>query len=119
LTIIRPHINRTSDLIAKSTIQTINNYQVQTITYDNGKEFTQHNLVAESLNTEIYCASSYACYQRGINKNMNGLIRQYLPKSMSLDNVSIEQTQFIEQRLNNRSRKILGFKAPIRELSES
>ncbi len=118
LTIIRPHINRKSQLIAQSTIQALKDYQVHTITYDNGKEFAQHNLVAQALNTEIYFAKSYASYQRGTNENMNGLIRQYLPKSMPLDNVSMEQTQFIEDRLNNRPRKVLGFKTPLEVLSE-
>ena len=117
LTIIRPHINRKSDLIAQSSINALKDYEVHTITYDNGKEFAKHQLVAEALNTDIYFAKPYASYERGTNENMNGLIRQYLPKSVRLDTVSIEQTQLIEDRLNNRPRKVLGYQTPLEVLS--
>ena len=50
---------------------------------------------------------------RGTNENTNGLIRQFLPKSMRLDNLSDELVQSIEDNLNNRPRKVLGFKTPL------
>lgn len=117
LSIIRPHRNRKSSLIATSSIDALKDHEVQTITFDNGKEFAKHHLVAEALNADIYFAKPYASWQRGSNENMNGLIRQYLPKSVVLDTVTIEQTQFIEHRLNNRPRKVLGYQTPLEVLS--
>ena len=117
LCIIRPHCNRKAPLIAQSSIEALKSYQVETITYDNGKEFAKHQDVADALNVDVYFAKPYASWQRGTNENMNGLIRQYLPKSVRLDNVTIEQTQFIEERLKNRPRKILGYQTPLEVLS--
>lgn len=117
LSIIRPHVNRKSNLMAQSSIQALKGHEVHTITYDNGKEFAKHKEVSEALYADIYFAKPYASYQRGTNENMNGLIRQYLPKSVRLDTVSIEQTQFIEHRLNNRPRKVLGYQTPLEVLS--
>ena len=90
---------------------------VQTITYDNGKEFSEHERIAKCLNADIYFAEPYSSWQRGSNENMNGLIRQYLPKSMPLDGIDKCTTDFIEQRLNNRPRKGLGYLTPIEVLS--
>ena len=63
-------------------------------------------------NVEVFFADPYCSNQRARNENTNGLIRQYLKKSMRLDNVSDEQIKFIEDRLNNRPRKSLGWKTP-------
>lgn len=117
LCVIRPHKNRRAPLIASSSIKALKPYDVHTVTYDNGKEFARHNEVAEALNIDVYFAKPYASWQRGTNENMNGLIRQYLPKSVRLDDVTIEQTQFIEERLNNRPRKVLGYQTPLEVLS--
>ena len=117
LSIIRPHVNRKSDIIATSSIDVLKAHEVHTITYDNGKEFAKHKEVSKALGADIYFAKPYASWQRGSNENMNGLIRQYLPKSVRLDTVTIEQTQFIEQRLNNRPRKVLGYQTPLEVLS--
>ena len=117
LSIIRPHVNRKSDLIATSSIDVLKAHEVHTITYDNGKEFAKHKEVSKALGADIYFAKPYASWQPGSNENMNGLIRQYLPKSVRLDTVTIEQTQFIEHRLNNRPRKVLGYQTPLEVLS--
>ena len=117
LSIIRPHVNRKSDIIATSSIDALKAHEVHTITYDNGKEFAKHKEVSKALGADVYFAKPYASWQRGSNENMNGLIRQYLPKSVRLDTVTIEQTQFIEQRLNNRPRKVLGYQTPLEVLS--
>jgi IS30 family transposase len=118
LCIIRSHCNRKAPLIALSSIEALKNHHVETITYDNGKEFAKHQDVADALNADVYFAKPYASWQRGTNENMNGLIRQYLPKSVRLDEVTIEQTQYIEERLNNRPRKILGYQTPLEVLSK-
>ncbi len=119
ISIIRPHKNRKADVIAQSSIDALESFGALTITYDNGKEFAHHEKVAKALDVDVYFAKPYASWQRGSNENMNGLIRQYLPKNMPLDKVTREQTDFIEDRLNNRPRKTLGYLTPLEVLSRN
>lgn len=86
--------------------------QVQTLTYDNGKEFAYHKAISATLNSEAYFAHPYHSWERGLNENTNGLIRQYLPKKMDFKSVTEEDVQQIQNKLNNRPRKCLGFKTP-------
>ena len=58
--------------------------QCETITYDNGREFTDHERMAEALDADIYFAHPYSSWERGTNENTNGLIRQFFPKKTSL-----------------------------------
>lgn len=83
-----------------------------TITLDNGKEFSHHESVSKALKVDIYFAHPYSSWERGLNENTNGLIRQYIKKGSSFENISEEKIQFIEDRLNNRPRKSLGYLTP-------
>ena len=83
---------------------------VHTITYDNGKEFAHHVEIARTLEAKGYFAHPYHSWERGLNENMNGLIRQYLPKGKSFDSLTQDDIQFIMDKLNNRPRKCLGYK---------
>lgn len=83
---------------------------VKTITFDNGKEFTQHEKVAEKLSCDTYFAKPYHSWERGQNENANGLLRQYFPKKMKLTNVKVEQVIQAVDKLNSRPRKCLGYK---------
>ena len=83
-----------------------------TITFDNGKEFAYHEKVKEKLQVDTYFAHPYSSWERGLNENHNGLIRQYLPKGMPLDKVTQSQVIEIQYKLNDRPRKLLGFKTP-------
>ena len=83
-----------------------------TITLDNGKEFSHHERVAKALKVDIYFAHPYSSWERGLNENTNGLIRQYIKKGSSFENITGERIQFIENRLNNRPRKSLGYLTP-------
>lgn len=85
---------------------------LQTITSDNGKEFSQHQIIAKELDVGYYFARPYHIWERGANENLNGLIRQYFPKGMSFENITKEQVQVAEDKLNNRPRKRFGFKTP-------
>ena len=85
---------------------------VKTITYDNGKEFAEHEKVADALACDTYFAAPYHSWERGQNENANGLLRQYFPKSMELDNVSTQDVIAAVDRLNNRPRKCLDYKTP-------
>ena len=87
--------------------------KLHSITLDNGKEFSGHETVSEVLGVSIYFAHPYSSWERGLNENTNGLIRQYLKKGESLRGLTLEQCQRIEEKLNNRPRKTLGFVAPI------
>ncbi|CAK0752667.1 transposase [Gammaproteobacteria bacterium] len=85
---------------------------VHTITTDNGKEFSQHQRIAKELNAEFYFAHPYSSWERGANENMNGLIRQFFPKKMSLKFIPEKLIKKAKDLLNHRPRKCLGFKTP-------
>lgn len=85
---------------------------VQTITVDNGTEFCGHELVAEKLKTDIYFANSYSSWERGLNENFNGLLRQYISKDTDLSTVTGEQIAKAQCPLNLRPSKWLGYKQP-------
>jgi transposase, IS30 family len=82
------------------------------MTFDNGKEFAEHKKIASELKTKVFFAHPYSSFERGCNENINGLIRQYFPKGMSFDDITDKDVQFVEDKLNNRPRKKLGFKTP-------
>lgn len=83
-----------------------------TITVDNGKEFADHAKLEKNLEAKIYFAHPYSAFERGCNENLNGLIRQYLPKKTDFNLVDLKTLSKIELELNNRPRKKLGFKTP-------
>ena len=83
-----------------------------TCTYDNGKEFSGHKEISKILGARCYFATSYRSWERGLNEHTNGLIRQYLPKKSEFTTLEHQEVRFIENRLNNRSRKVLGFRTP-------
>jgi IS30 family transposase len=91
----------------------------KTITYDNGKEFTDHQRMAGQLKAEIYFAHPYSSWERGTNENTNGLIRQFFPKNRSLSHVSREELQLTMDRLNHRPRKTLNWRTPHEVFSSS
>ncbi|MCB9963737.1 MAG: IS30 family transposase [Rhodospirillales bacterium] len=86
--------------------------KVLTLTADNGGEFAGHRNVAMNLEAAFFFAKPYHSWERGLNEHTNGLLRQYLPKGMSLANVTHEELDKIERLLNNRPRKALGFNTP-------
>jgi IS30 family transposase len=83
-----------------------------TLTLDNGKEFAYHEELGKHLGADIYFAHPYSSYERGLNENSNGLIRQYFPKGSDFTNITENQIKTVENKLNNRPRKCLGFLTP-------
>jgi transposase, IS30 family len=79
---------------------------------DNGKEFAHHLATDQALGIQTYFADPYRSLQRGSNENFNGMLRQYIPKKRRMETVRDEELTMIQNRLNHRPRKRLGFKAP-------
>jgi IS30 family transposase len=86
--------------------------RVKTITYDNGREFSLHEQVNEQLTCQSYFAKPYHSWERGLNENTSGLIRQYFPKGMDFRHITREEIANVMDRLNNRPRKTLAYKTP-------
>jgi IS30 family transposase len=85
---------------------------VHTLTTDNGKEFAQHERIAEKLDANFFFAHPYASWERGANENMNGLIREFFPKKMRFESITKKDVAMAMHRLNHRPRKCLGFRTP-------
>jgi transposase, IS30 family len=90
----------------------------KTLTYDQGSEMAQHATLAKRLRIDVYFCDAHSPWQRGTNENANGLIREYLPKGTDLKAVCDDELAAIEQALNNRPRKILGFRTPAEVFAE-
>src|SRR5215510_8855478 len=86
--------------------------KVHTITVDNGKEFCEHEEIASALQARIYFAHPYASWERGVNENTNGLVRQYFPKKSNFAELTDADVQRVEDLLNNRPRKSLAYRTP-------
>jgi len=86
--------------------------KVHTLTSDHGKEFADHEQIAQMLELKFYFAHPYAAWERGTNENTNGLLRQYFPKKSDFQSVSNQELEQAMTRLNFRPRKILRFKTP-------
>jgi len=85
---------------------------VLSITADNGKEFAYHDQIAKSLECDVYFAHPYSSWERGLNENTNGLLRQYFPKDTNFNEMSNAAVAKAIRMLNDRPRKLLGFKTP-------
>lgn len=83
-----------------------------TITLDNGSEFALHLDFGATLGARVYFAKPHSPWQRGLNENTNGLLRQYFPKGSCLLSVTEQQVQQAVDRLNHRPRKCLGWRTP-------
>ena len=90
----------------------------KTLTYDRGKEMTEHERLAQRLAIHIFFADPYSPWQRGTNENTNGLLRQYLPKGTDLSGYTQRELNVIAHRLNTRPRKCLNFATPLEVYAE-
>jgi IS30 family transposase len=84
----------------------------RSITFDNGLEFAEHGRITAALGTKVYFAKPYASWQRGSNEHVNGILRRYLPRDTNLDLMTDKELQDIVNRINDRPRKILGYRSP-------
>lgn len=100
------------DVVAQTMIDCLRGHPCESITPDRGKEFSRHGTVTAALGVEFYFALPRHPWQRGTNENTNGLLREYIPKKTDLTNVSDAEIQAIEDKLNLRPRKCLGYLSP-------
>jgi len=89
-----------------------------TTTADNGKEFAGHAQLTDRLGLRVYFARPYHSWERGLNENTNGLVRQFFPKGLDLRRVRRQDVRRVERLLNTRPRKTLGYRTPREVLSE-
>ena len=87
--------------------------KVLTLTMDNGKEFAKHKSFGKKLQAETYFAKPYHSWERGLNEHTNGLVRQYFPKQTDFSAVTKREVARAEERLNNRPRRVLGYRTPL------
>lgn len=113
-TLVAPVADKSAEAVTQATIELLLPYKdlVHTITADNGKEFAYHERIAKALNTKVYFAHPYHSWERGLNENTNGLLRQYWPKQAELKSVSRDEVEAVVTQLNARPRKTLNFATP-------
>lgn len=87
-------------------------FTAHSITSDNGKEFTRHELISENLETDFYFARPYRSGDRGLRENTIGLLRQYFAKYSGFPTIAKDRIAEAAEKLNNRPRRGLGFKTP-------
>jgi IS30 family transposase len=98
--------------VEKAIVEMLQDLGVKTLTSDNGKEFTNHQSIAEQLSLNYYFADPYSSWQRGSNENLNGLVRQYFPKRYDFNLLKDERVLEVQEKLNNRPRERFGFLTP-------
>jgi IS30 family transposase len=105
---------KTAEEVARASLALLSplSAKVHTITSDNGREFAHHERIAAGLGARFYFAHPYSSWERGLNENTNGLVRQYFPKKHDFTTVTDAEVERVMGRLNNRPRKTLGFRTP-------
>jgi len=113
-TVLQGVAHETAAAVRKAVTRGLQPYKarVHTITYDNGLEFSEHESLAQDLEAQIYFAHPYASWERGVNENTNGLIRQFFPNDQDLRGVTETQLTTVMDILNHRPRKTLGYRTP-------
>ena len=90
----------------------------KSFTYNRGSEMARHEELTAATGMPVFFCEPYSPWQRGSNENTNGLVRQFLPKGMDLSTVTPQQLAYFESMLNDRPRKVLGFRTPREVYSE-
>ena len=105
----------TAETTAQGFAHILNRFDAQrrlSMTYDQGAEMAKHTTLTEKTGLKVYFAHPHSPWERGINENTNGLLRQYMPKGQDLSVFSQQQLDEIAYSLNARPRKSLGWRAP-------
>ena len=99
-------------------LNTLPKFIRKTMTYDNGMEMANHKWLTDNTGMDIFFAHPYSSWERGTNENTNGLIRRFLPKGTDFKNVTEQQLKDIQNNLNNRPKKVLGYKTPNEQMEQ-
>lgn len=115
LTLAKPVPNKSAQAVTAAIIELLYPFVglLKTLTFDNGKEFSFHKKLEQILKLTVYFAHPYSSWERGLNENTNGLIRQYLPKKMCFKGLLDSKVLKITENLNSRPRKLLDFATPM------
>lgn len=111
-TILTKLMRKTADETTNAFIDALQKYYVKTLTVDNGTENKDHQIISESLDISVFFCHPYHSWEKGTNENTNGLVRRYLPRGTSLEEISQNDLDDIAWELNNRPRKSLGYTTP-------
>ena len=114
LTILELLAGPTSEATKEGIIRRLTPHKkhVLTLTSDNGKEFSGHAEISKKLGSGFYFCTPYHSWERGLNENTNGLVRQYFPKGTDFAKLTAVDVQRVENLLNNRPRKALNYHSP-------
>jgi len=118
-TLLTKLLDRSAATKSEAIIQRMKYYPRKTLTADNGKENTYHKEIAGALKLSMYFCHAYASWEKPSVENMNGRIRQYIPKGMSIDLISKETVAAIEYKLNHTPRKCLSFLTPCEKMQQA
>jgi len=120
-TLIGKQPNKESWPMAKRVVSMLRRHKdkVKTITSDNGTEFASFRQIENRLEADFYFAHPYSSWERGTNENTNGLIREYFPKASGFASANPDRLAQVMYNLNNRPRKVLGYRTPKEAFSES
>lgn len=111
--VIIKHVDRVdTEHVAAATLEAFAGVRVASLTNDNGVEFQRDEALQRKLGAKIYFCDPSSPWQRGSVENANGLIRQYVPKGTSIDDINPAVASMIAETLNHRPRKVLGFRTP-------
>ena len=120
-TIVMKIQNRKSKTVTKEFANSLNSLSKifrKSMTYDNGIEMANHKWLANQTGINIYFAHPYSSWERGTNENTNGLIRRFFPKGTDFNKISLKQLKDAQNNLNDRPRKVLGFKTPNEKMND-
>jgi len=112
--VIRKVMDKSAEEMKNAILKSFNGCSdiIKTLTVDNGTEFALHDKISEGLGTGVYFATPYSPWERGLNENTNGLLRQYFPKSLDFNTITPRELAYVVRKLNQRERKRLKFLSP-------
>lgn len=111
--------DRSADTKKQAVVGRLKDYPRKTLTTDNGKENTYHQKIAQALNLSMYFCHAYASWEKPSVENMNGRIRRYIPKRVSIDEIPEETIAEIEYKLNHTPRKRLQYMTPCEKMQQA